>query len=85
MPNDCKGVSLSTRSYELASGKFDSLPLRFLHLDRDRWITIYDFSVTFLKKRTLGPYIFLKTPSPSVRPFISAFLPFVSRVHSENE
>lgn len=72
-------VSLSTRSDESASGEFKQFAFlfsHFLHLDRDR---ARPRSLRFpsrqkKKKRTLGPYIFLEIPSPSVRPLIPAFL-----------
>ena len=72
-------ISLSTRSDELASGEFTTVCILFshsLHLDRDR---VRSRSLRFpsrqkKKKRTLGPYIFLEIPSPSVRPLIPAFL-----------
>lgn len=41
MSNDCNGISLSTRSCELTSGKFDSLLLHFLRTDHDRFIFLF--------------------------------------------
>lgn len=68
MPNDCKGVSLSTRSCELASGKFDSLlfsnvgsrrinrdlSVPFTWLGKNELLVPIYFSKSFLSRLTLG-------------------------------
>ena len=70
-------ISLSTRSDELASGEFKQFAFYFrissiwiaIASDHDRYGFLLDRKKE--KKRTLGPYIFLEIPSPSVRPLMS--------------
>lgn len=76
-------LSLSTRSCKLASGEFE-----FSSIDREL-LAIASFHVSQAQliprgKRTLGPYVFSKSPEP-LRHF--AIPPFSSqlRVHTTNE
>lgn len=93
MSNDCNGVSLSTRSCESTSGKFDSLLLHFLRTDHDRFIFLFaclwktNFLSLFLSLSFSLSWslFFSQNPFPlAVIYLLEILLPFLSRVHLEN-